>query len=364
MSRIAVKMDMDTTPVSGVDELEQHLDQLIADPTLKPTLKLFDDVELQLTDANIPPLIPRLLPKITDILKQYQQDPAILCSLAIKLLGPLTFTQILSLASGESIIQALRSPAPSANILAMTIIEKASKSPSEAAILAMMNNLVTEFISRWLGAPQVEVGEKGSRVLGDLLDVDCDTRPPDGLAVNGTEVVVRKPPGQGLLWRRIFHDRDVYALVLSLCTSGPHQNAEGGLDDQQVSLAQGRLLRVLPRLAALNFAAVSKTDFPELNSRYAHFEGDGGVLQFAALHMINRDDMLMHLSLIDFFETLLSIQRITPFSTYKMGTLKTLLSAATRDDSSLREAITSIHERTIPEEADDLRRFITDLITA
>ncbi|KAI1383762.1 uncharacterized protein F4822DRAFT_50424 [Hypoxylon trugodes] len=357
MSRIAVKMDTDTIPVTGVQELDKHLDELLADPTLLPTAKLFDDVELQLTDANIPPLIPTLLPKITEILKQYQQDPSILCSLAIKLLGPLNFTQIMSLASEESIIQALRSPAPSANILAMTVLEKAARSPSDAAILAMMNNVVTNFLAQWLSAPQVGVGEKGSKVLGDLLDVDCDTRPPDGLSVNGMEIAVRKPPGQGLVWRRIFQDRDIYDLILSHCT-------DGRLSSQQQSLAQGRLLRVLPRLAALNFRAVTWTDFTDLNQRYANFNGNGGLLHFAALHMIDKEDMLVHLNLIDFFEALLSIQRVTPFSTYKMETLSKLVKDATTQDDTLKKAILTLPERTIPEEAEDLTRFIHEVINS
>ncbi|KAI2605620.1 hypothetical protein GGR54DRAFT_633462 [Hypoxylon sp. NC1633] len=349
-------MDTDTIPVTGVEELEKHLDQLLADPTLLPTHKLFDDVELQLTDANIPPLIPRLLPKITETLKQYQQDPAILCSLAIKLLGPLNFTHILSLASEESLIQALRSPAPSANILAMTVLEKAAKSPGDAAILAMMNNLVTDFLTRWLSAPQVEVGEKGSRVLGDLLDVDCDTRPPDGLSLNGMEIAVRKPPGQGLMWRRIFHDHDIYDLILSLC-------GDGSLSPQQQSLAQGRLLRVLPRLAALNFRAVTWSDHADLNKRHADFNGNGGLLHFAALHMIDEEDTLMHLNLVDFFETLLSIQRITPYSAYKMDTLKKLVRDATAQDDRLRAAIATLPERTVPEESEDLSRFVLDILS-
>ncbi|KAI1413902.1 hypothetical protein F5Y13DRAFT_24970 [Hypoxylon sp. FL1857] len=357
MSRIAVKMDTDTIPVTGVEELEKHLDELLADPTLPPTHKLFDHVELQLTDANIPPLIPKLLPKITEILKQYQQDPAILCSLAIKLLSPLNFTQILSLASEEALIQALRSPAPSANILAMTVLEKAARSPSDAAILAMMNNVITNFLTQWLSAPQVEVGEKGSKVLGDLLDVDCDTRPPDGVSLSGMEIAVRKPPGQGLVWRRIFHDRDIYDLILSLCRGNT-------LSPQQQSLAQGRLLRVLPRLAALNFRAVTWTDFTDLNQRYANFSGNGGLLHFAALSMIDKEDMLVHLNLIDFFEALLSIQRITPFSTYKMDILTKLVKDATAQDNVLKAAILTLPERTVPEEAEDLSRFIQEILNS
>lgn len=39
---------MDTTPVTGVDELDLHLDQLLQDSTLALNAKLFDHVQLQL----------------------------------------------------------------------------------------------------------------------------------------------------------------------------------------------------------------------------------------------------------------------------------------------------------------------------
>lgn len=50
MSRVAVKMD-DTIPVTGLVELDNHLDELIADPTLPTSVQLFDHVTLQLTSA-------------------------------------------------------------------------------------------------------------------------------------------------------------------------------------------------------------------------------------------------------------------------------------------------------------------------
>ncbi|KAJ8124582.1 hypothetical protein O1611_g9058 [Lasiodiplodia mahajangana] len=163
------------------------------------------------------------------------------------------------------------------------------------------------------------------------------------------------------MWRRIFHDRDVYGFLLSRCSNGLHHGADDGLTPQQLSLAQGRLLRVLPRLSALNFAAVTRTDFPELHQQYENAEATGGLLHFAALHMVDKEDMLMHLSLIDFFETLLSIQRITPFSTYKMDILRKLYREATKQDVALRNAILTLPERTVPEEADELRQFIRDV---
>ncbi|KAM7184855.1 hypothetical protein V8F33_012760 [Rhypophila sp. PSN 637] len=357
---------MDTTPITGLAELDNHLDDLVRDPEMPLNPKLFDDVELQLTDANIPALIGRLLPKLTGILKQYTQDPAVIVSLTIKLLRPISFSQVLSLASEESLIQALDSPSPAANILAMTIIHKAAASPGDAAILSLMPSAVTAFIRRWLAAPEVEVGQKGGKVLGDLLDIDCELPPPPppSQATDLTALVLRKSPGQGKMWRRIFHDKSTYFLFLDLI-SGRHPDTS---KPRQLSLAQGRILRLLPRLAALNLQAVSQSPFTaptapyqtnghSSNSRAGQKEGEG-LLQFAALHMVDKTDRLVHLTLVDFFEAFISLMRVTEYSAYKVETIRGLLREALRDDPLLKESLEGLPERTIPEEADSLRRWL------
>jgi hypothetical protein len=43
---------MENTPVTGLDELDKHLDDLLQDPDLAVNPKLFDDVELQLTGTH------------------------------------------------------------------------------------------------------------------------------------------------------------------------------------------------------------------------------------------------------------------------------------------------------------------------
>ena len=272
--------------------------------------------------------------------------------MAIKLLGPVSFTQVLSLASEESLIQALQSLAPSANILAMTVLEKAARSPGDAAILSTMADLLAAFLRRWLAAPQVEVGEKGGKVLGDLLDIDCELPPPSQEAQQQEPLprVLRKAPGQGKMWRRLFHDRDVYNLIIALCSG---KDAETAASAHQLSLAQGRLLRVLPRLAALNFPAVTKSDLSSSGR---------GLLPFAALQMVDRRDMLMHLSLVDFFEAFVSITRVTEYSSYKIETIRQLLREATEDDNVLKAALESLPDRTVPEEADALRSWLREIM--
>ncbi|CCF46027.1 hypothetical protein CH063_14912, partial [Colletotrichum higginsianum] len=205
-----------TVPVSGLDELKKHLDDLVSAPETPLEPKLLDDVELQLNETNIPPLLPTLLPNLTTILKTTPHDPSPIVSLTIKLLSPVPFTQTLQLADESSLIAALRSPAPSANLLALAILAKAASSPSDAALLSLMPRVLEELIRRWLSAPQVEVGEKATRVLGDILEVDCELPPPPAPSAPSTlghELARRRhAPGQGRVWRRIFHDRDLFAL--------------------------------------------------------------------------------------------------------------------------------------------------------
>jgi hypothetical protein len=43
---------MESTPISGLDELDKHLDDLIQDVDLALNPKVFDDVELQLTGIS------------------------------------------------------------------------------------------------------------------------------------------------------------------------------------------------------------------------------------------------------------------------------------------------------------------------
>ncbi|KAK2042482.1 hypothetical protein LZ31DRAFT_526242 [Colletotrichum somersetense] len=362
--KVVPEMSADhTVPVSGLDELKKHLDDLVSAPETPLDPKLLDDVELQLNETNIPPLLPVLLPNLTAILKTTPHDPSPVVSLTIKLLGPVPFTQTLQLADESSLVAALRSPSPSANLLALAILAKAAAAPSDAAILSLMPRVIEELLRRWLSAPQVEVGERATRVLGDILDVDCELPPPPAAAAAalgsspGRELVRRRAPGQGRMWRRIFHDRELFGLVLSLARGHDPDPAAAALSPHQLSLAQGRVLRILPRLAALNIAEVAASPFPDLTG-----SAEDGLLQLAALRMVDKSDTLMHLNLVDFFETLLSVMRVADHTHRTMGILKDLVRRAVEDDDTLRTALLSLHDRTVPEESDALRTFVRDVM--
>jgi hypothetical protein len=266
-------------------------------------------------------------------------------------------------------------------MLGMTVLNKASASPADAAILSTMPDLLASFIRRWLCAPQVEVGQKGSKVLGDLLDVDCELPPPPPSAQGGlgSDMVLRQSPGHGKLWACLFRDRQMFTVLVDLCAGRASETAS---DPKQLSLAQGRLLRLLPRIAALNFNAVAASNFPLStpvhstngnSSRRNHGSattagttsqrGSGpGLLQWAALDMIDASDELMKLSLVDFFEAFVSLMRVTQYSAYKVETIRGLLREATAADETLRESILSLPGRTVNEEAEELERWIREIM--
>ncbi|EFQ33811.1 uncharacterized protein GLRG_08955 [Colletotrichum graminicola M1.001] len=349
--KVVPEMSADhTVPVSGLEELKKHLDELVSAPETPLNPKLLDDVELQLNETNIPPLLPVLLPNLTAILKTTPHDPSPVVSLTIKLLGPVPFTQVLQLADESSLIVALRSPSPSANLLALALLAKAAAAPSDAAILSLMPRVIEDLLRRWLSAPQVEVGERATRVLGDLLDVDCELPPPPATAhracpaASSPDAAPRDRAGD---YRRApARGRD----------SDPAADP-ADLSAHQLSLAQGRVLRILPRLAALNIVEVATSPFPDLTG-----SADTGLLQLAALHMVDKTDTLMHLNLVDFFETLLSVMRVVDHSHRTMGILKDVVRQAVADDDTLRTALLTLHDRTVPEESDALRTFVRDVM--
>lgn len=305
---------------------------------------IFEPVLLTLRSlaTNIIPLTPRILPILIQILMSYQKDPATIVGLALKLLQPVPFTRALTLASEDSLIQALQSPSPSMNILAIAVIEKAARSPGDTAILSVMRVVVKMLLRTWLSSPHVEVGERAAKALGDLLSMDCDHRTAADLdsRMHGLKISSRTPPGQGLLWRRIFQDSEIYQSIFDLCSFRTVGSGEGQLDERQKSLAQARLLRILPRLATLNFSAISKTDFHDIEHNYGMTPGSQGILWFAATDMVNcEEDVLMHMMVIDFFSGLLeAVSEITPVQS-TLDYLALLGEKAIASDNMLRQAL-------------------------
>lgn len=309
----------------------------------------------------MPLVMPRLLPLLTKLLPSYPKNPGILSELSEKLLRSLEFTQVLAVAPEESLLLALQSPFPAANLLGINIISKASWAPSHTAILSNMKPLVHALIRVWLGSPDVTVGEAATQTLGDLLEMDCDCR--KGLSsslitrVKDLTIGPDIPLGQGLLWRRIFQDQDIYKLLFSLCYLSSDENEESPLDRRQKSLAQGRLLRLLPRLATLNFQIITQSQFPMIEQTY--IGQPSGILYFAATTMIDKKDLLMNMILITFFGELLSLLSKETLSSSNFTVLHSLVKELVSKDVSLKQSIDATMEN--PETAPELQELLSRL---
>ncbi|KAM3516830.1 hypothetical protein NHJ13051_009538 [Beauveria bassiana] len=367
---------MDAVPIARLEELLVHLAEL-RDPQTPINARLFDEVELQLNDANIPPLLDTVLLPLTQLLRSTStssRDPEPLLSMTAKLLGPLTFSRVLTLADSTSILTALRSPLPSANLLALTMLHKAARGPDDAALLSTLPELVAALLTCWLDTESAAVTERAARVLGDLLRTDCDV--VEDVATNGAfaafpaEMFKRRVPGHGHLWNLIFGSEQIFAIIPRLCRFASPDNEDNDADspsrtERQISLAQGRLLRILPRLAVFDLRAISQTSFPELVPLPQNLarETGHGLLQWAALAMIDLSDLLMHYNLIDFFQRFISVMRVTncgPPSTTRV--IRALVKAATANDDLLKTRLTGFPDTLLEDEAEPLRTYIGQLL--
>lgn len=222
------------------------------------------------------------------------------------------------------------------------VIEKAARSSGDTAVLSIMKGVVEAFVQTWLSTPHVEVGEKATQALGSLLEVDCDRRPIN-TKMNGMDLTTRTPPVQGLLWRRLFQDRGIYELIYSLCSFETVANGERRLDERQKTLAQARVLRLLPRLAPLDFHSISHSNFPDIEAQYGLRSGQHGLLWFAAADMVNKEeDMLMHITVIDFFAEFLEVMSTTDVTQSTMNYLAALLKEVTQTDQTMYKSLESI----------------------
>jgi len=181
--------------------------------------------------------------------------------------------------------------------------------------------------------------------------------------------VAHHPAGQGLLWRRIFHDSKIYLLLFQLSSITMMDTADVR---RQKTLAQARILRILPRLCLLDFPTVSTSPCPDLERQYTPVSFETrpnqpqGLLHYAAIGMVDRHDLLMHVTLLDFFRELIDLLSMTELSPSTLLVLKKLVAEGmardkiNQQDGVLFEALTALREspRTPYEVAELIRTLL------
>lgn len=201
------------------------------------------------------------------------------------------------------------------------------------------------------------VSEKAGRVLGDALECDFKADRLAGVILNGNGGISHA--GNPRLWRLILQDFENLGIITSLCTPSLDRTTH------QTTLSQGRLLRLLPRLSSLSLSSITQTPhtglFPMPNAEGAP---SAGLLQWAALSMVDKSDTLMHLNLVDFFETFVSVMRVSKNRSAETDEeVGALVKSAVREDAELETALRGLPGRTVEEESEILREYIDQILS-
>lgn len=266
------------------------------DPRIPLDPLLFDQASLVL--AHSPDISDEarrsLIIKSAECLPLLQQDASIVTGLLDKLLEVHTYNDITCLLPNTSLTKGLevdKNMVP-INSLVLTILEKAASSAVDAALVATSLDVIPAVINLWLNTGDAGIADRASRVLINLLRVDQERPSADSDGAPSG--------GQGMVWKRIFGDQNVYASIFEPCAVA---NESTSRSKNQITLSQARLMAWLPHVGRLNWNVISKSQHAQKEEPY----DAESLLDFAALKMVDyRDDVLMYATLIEFYTALLS----------------------------------------------------------
>ncbi|KAL9083833.1 MAG: hypothetical protein Q9159_005558 [Coniocarpon cinnabarinum] len=273
--------------------LQQHLQDVHTDPSRPLDEKLLDEcvVFLPPTVKQNPSENHLLVSQISRLSPKLRQDPSALVRLLEKLVQPFSFEDVLAIEPPVDFAGGLAVEALPYNRVMLQLLKKASASTSDLDTLANLQPVVKALVQLWLSTPDVGVADEASSVLLALLESDKEAV---DVAVHGISATTSFKGGHGLLWRRIFDDKDIYSVIFASCNSN--------ISRKDRSLAQARLLSVAPRLGALDWSCLTKSHNAEIEKNSGINPPKEGLLDFIAVHMADyKEDVLIHLNLIQFY---------------------------------------------------------------
>lgn len=278
--------------------VKSHLDEVLRDPSIHLDITLLDKLKLQLTE-NIDRTVPAtLLTQIPQLLPVLQEDPTPLTVLGTRATEFLTFADLRSVDPPVNFIAGFKAPSPSINLSALSLLSKAGQLPSDAAIVAGDSELVASLVELWLSTSSTAVAQAALDTIWALLEIDLANSLENGESDMATKGTIK---GQGLMWRRLFTDKDVYGSLFFLCSLA--ENGPGSLPKREKTVAQGRLIGFLVKAGRSRWDIISTSQVPEVESKYQ----SNSLLHFATCNMVDKSDVLMHMTLLNFFHDLLEI---------------------------------------------------------
>jgi len=226
-----------------------------------------------------------------------EQDPTVLTVLLQKLLRNVPFTQLLTLADPTTFLSLLSSPVPPIQLLGLFLLHKAATSTGDVAIVATWNEVCKELVNTTLCANDTAVHKEANRVLLAFLLADLPS------SVSGDGTTTERSGGSGLFWRRIFSDRDIYQMILHVCSwSGSPDSFS------EKTKTQSRLLGLIPSLAEMDWNTVTAHTFPDLVQKYTiGTTKANNLLDFATYGMVKlENDVMMRMLHHEYLSELLA----------------------------------------------------------
>lgn len=273
-----------------IPRLQAHLQQVHDVPSTPLDQKLLDTASYIYSADLDSETAQALILQIYQLLPTLQQDPSPVNRLLSKLLEPVPLSNILSFEPPVDFVAGLDLAAQPFNLLTLSLLEKADAASAQRLATSQPQVFVS-LVLLWLATEDEAVADTASRVILHLLTVDKEVSETAGW--------------DGAVWKRIFRDRDVYGNLYAICHLQSKEPIP--LSKSRKTIAQARLLDWLPAVGEMDWTSITQSYHPEIESSYGLNPGYEGLLDFAALYMVDfKSDVLMHRSLIDFYTTLIT----------------------------------------------------------
>ena len=196
---------------------------------------------------------------------------------------------MLSIDPPVDFVAGLAAPSPPVNTTTLNLLQKAQHRIGDIGIVAGKADVVGALVRLWLCSQDTAVARLAHDVISGLLQAEAESQ-EDTLSTGGK-----------WMWRRLFSDRDIYGSIFSIC-SLTTAGRDGQPSKRDKTVAQARLLDMILRIDG---DVLRQSQIPEIERQYG--VNEGGLLHFAATHMVDyRNDVLMHVNLLDFYAMYLS----------------------------------------------------------
>jgi DNA mismatch repair protein HSM3, N terminal domain len=292
---------------SPLEELLEHLIKVRDDPQEAFRVGLVEQSRYSIRETGVQTNQVLQLTDLTlTLLRTSKDDLDPLITLLSEAFDLVSFDDLQSSIPVEVVTEGLSSPSPSIQGLALSYLKKASQSPSGAAFVANDDALVKALIKLFLTSKSADIGgTKALEVIISLLSVDN----PDHITTLTKNGQTGQTTGQGLLWRRVFHDDEIYNLFFHFTSTS---NSSNDFSKSDVTTAQARLLDFISAVAKMRWDAISD---PKASGHQSPMQPRAGssnhtrsLLRYSTHEMIDRDDPLMANILVDFLVKLLELK--------------------------------------------------------